>query len=125
MAVTIPSTQIVGQSLTLQCEVTTVRAIDVEVDIVWSSDDGELQRINNTTPTTMGSSLVYRDNYTILLLNTSDEDRVIQCTVVIDSDALAMATSNTTLNVTGECSKMVKHATIFNPGTQTRVHLVF
>ena len=38
VSVTAPNTQTVGQSLTLQCEVTTVRGITSRVDIVWSSD---------------------------------------------------------------------------------------
>ena len=113
VALTAPNNQTVGQPLTLQCEVTTVRGIDIGVDIVWSSDDGELQTINNTTPTTTDNTFMFKDNYTILL-STSDEDRVIRCEVVINLNPLVMASNITTLNVTGEYSNMVKHATIFS-----------
>ena len=60
--VTAPNTQTVSQSLTLQCEVTTVRGITSRVDIVWSSGGTELQRMNNVSSTTMDNSLVYTDS---------------------------------------------------------------
>ena len=99
--VTAPNTQIVGQSLTLQCEVTTVRGITSRVDIVWSSGGTELERMNNVSSTTMDNSLVYTDSYTISQLSTTDEGRVIQCEVVINADPLVMANDSITLDVTG------------------------
>ena len=100
--VTTPNTQTVGQSLTLQCEVTTVRGISSIVDIVWSSDGMELDKTNSTTPTTMDNSLVYRDSYTISQLSTTDDGKVIQCKVVINTSPSVMADNNVTLDVTGE-----------------------
>ena len=97
-----PNTQTVGQSLTLQCNVTTVRGITSRVDIVWSSNDTVLRRINDTTATTINNSLVYTDSYTISQLSTTDEGRVIQCEVVINASPLVMANNSITLNVTGE-----------------------
>ena len=95
-------TQIVGQSLTLQCEVTTVRGITSRVDIVWSSDGTELERMNNVLSTTMENSLVYTDSYTISQLNTTDDGRVIQCEVVINASSSVMTSDNITLDVTGK-----------------------
>ena len=91
-----------GQSLTLQCEVTTVRGITSKVDIVWSSDGTVLRRINDTTATTMNNSLLYTDSYNIPQLSTTDNDRVIQCEVVINTSPSVMATNTVTLNVIGE-----------------------
>ena len=96
-----PNTQIVGQSLTLQCEVTTVRGITSRVDIVWSSGGTELQRMNNVLSTIMDNSLVYTDSYTISQLSTTDEGRVIQCEVVINASPSVMASDSITLDVTG------------------------
>ena len=98
---TAPNTQTVGQSLTLQCNVTTVRGITSRVDIVWSSGGTELQRMNDVSSTTMGNSLVYTDSYTISELNTTDEGRVIQCEVVINVSPSVMASDSITLDVTG------------------------
>ena len=90
-----------GQSLTLQCEVTTVRGITSRVDIVWSSNGTVLMRMNSTIATTMDNSLVYTDSYTISQLSTTDEDRVIQCEVVIIASSQIMASDSITLDVTG------------------------
>ena len=98
---TAPNTQTVGQSLTLRCEVTTVRGITSRVDIVWSSRGTELQRMENVLPT-MDNSLVYTDSYAISQLSTTDEGRVIQCEVVINASPSVMASDSITLDVTGE-----------------------
>ena len=95
------NTQTVGQSLTLQCEVTTVRGITSGVDIVWSSNDIVLRRINDTIATTMDNSLVYTDSYNISQLSTTDDGRVIQCEVVINASPSILATDNITLDVMG------------------------
>ena len=101
VSVTAPNTQTVGQSLILQCEVTTVRGITSRVDIVWSNDGTVLRRMNDTTAT-MDNSLVYTDSYNISQLSTTDEGRVIQCEVVINASSSVMASDSITLDVTGE-----------------------
>ena len=101
MIVNTPNTQTVGQSLTLQCEVTTVRGITSRVDIVWSSGGMELERMNDVSSTTMGNSLMYTHFYTISKLTTTDDGRVIQCEVMINTSPLVMATDSITLDVTG------------------------
>ena len=103
VSVTAPITQIVGQSLTLQCKVTTVRGITSRVDIVWTSGGIELERMNNVSSTTMDTLLVYTHSYTISPLSTTDDGRVIQCEVVINTSPSVMATGSITLDVTGEC----------------------
>ena len=101
---TAPNTQTLGQSLTLQCEVTTVRGITSRVDIVWSSDGTVLRRMNDITSTTMDNSLVYTDSYSISQLSTTDDGKVIQCEVVINASPSVMASDSITLDVTGECT---------------------
>ena len=90
------------QNLTLQCEVTTVRGVTSRVDIVWSDGGGELQRMNNITATMMDDTLVYTASYTIVMLNTSDHNRIITCEAVIDVDPLVMRSANIVLDVFGE-----------------------
>ena len=90
-----------GKSLTLQCEVTTVRGLTSRVDIVWSSGGTELKRMNNVS-TTKDNSLVYTDSYTISQLSTTDDDRVIQCEVVINANPPVMANDSIILDVTGK-----------------------
>ena len=101
LSVTSLTTQTAGHSLTLQCEVTTVRGITSRVDIVWSSNGTELERMNNVSSTTMNNSLVYTDTYVISRLSTTDDGRVIQCEVVINASPPVMATGSITLDVIG------------------------
>ena len=97
------NTQTVGQSLTLQCEVTTVRGITSRVDIVWSirSDGAVLRRINDTIATTVDNSLVYTDSYTISQLRRDDNGRSYQCTGMIISNPQTTASRSITLHVNG------------------------
>ena len=102
ISVTAPNTPKVGQPLMLECKVSTVRGISSKVDIVWSTGGVELERMNGVSSTTMDNSLVYTHNYTISQLSTTDEGRVIQCEVVINTSPSIMATDSITLDVTGE-----------------------
>ena len=100
---TAPSKQIVGQPLTLECNVTSVRGITSRVDIVWSSDGTELERVEGVNNSAMTSNTaLYTDTYTISLLTTSDDDKVYQCEVVINSNTTVTTDNNITLDVTGE-----------------------
>ena len=111
MSITPPNTQTVGQSLTLQCEVTAVRGITSRVDIVWRSIGTELERMNGVSSTTIDNSLVYTDSYTFSLLSEANDGRVIQCGVVINASPSVMATDSITLDVTSKCN-IVKDAYI-------------
>ena len=102
VTVTAPNTQIVGQSLTLECNVTTVRGITSSVDIVWSRDGDAVERMEvvNISSTT-NNSVLYRDTYTISLLNTTNNGTVYQCEVVINTSPPVMANDSVTLDVMG------------------------
>ena len=92
----------VNQTVLLQCEVTAVRGITSRVEIVWSSGDAELQRMNVTEIIVDNSDVVYADMYRTPRLNTTDDNKVIQCQVVINTTPPVIASGNTTLNVIGE-----------------------
>ena len=96
-------TQTVGQSLTLQCEVTTVRGIASSVDIVWSSGSVELERIDNVDADTVGNSQVYTGFFNISILNTTDNNRVIECEAVIDVHPTVIGNDSIMLDVIGKC----------------------
>ena len=102
VSVTAPNTQTVGQSLILQCEVTSVRGITSRVDIVWSSGGTELERMNGVLSTTMDNSLLYTNSYIISQLSTTDDDRVIQCEIVINASPPVIASDSTILDMTGK-----------------------
>ena len=66
---------------------------------MWSSNGTELERTDNVSSTTRHNSLVFTDSYNISQLSTTDDGRVIQCEVVINT---VMANDGITLDVTGK-----------------------
>ena len=102
MTVTAPNTQIVGQSLTLECSVTTVRGITSSVDIVWSSGVAYVETVKEVNARHSGGNAVtYTAFYTIRQLRTTDDGRVYQCEVVINTSPPVLSSTNITLDVTG------------------------
>ena len=100
--ITVISTQTVGQPLTLECNVTTVRGITSRVDVVWSSNGSELKRIEGASVSFTSENLeTYTVIYDAMQLNTSDDGRVFQCEVLVNTNPPLMADSNITLNVIG------------------------
>ena len=92
-----------GQSLTLESTVTTVRGITSRVDIVWSSNGLMLKLTEDINHTSISSnSVIYTDMYTIPQLTTADEGRNIQYATFINAVSPVTATHNITLNVTGK-----------------------
>ena len=103
LTVTAPATQIVGQSLILECSVTTVRGITSRVDIEWSTGNMILQKENGiNVALTMADTVVYKNSYNISQVSTLDDGRVYQCKVIISTIPQIMATDSTTLDVTGK-----------------------
>ena len=103
--VTVVKPQTVGQQLTLECDVTTVRGITSRVDFVWSSDGSELERtegVNNSIATNY--SMLYTEFYVIPQLSTLDAGRTITCHVFINAMSPVTANDSITLNVTGKCN---------------------
>ena len=95
------NTQIIGQSLSLECSVTTMRGITSRVDIVWSSDGVEISRTEGVNASlAQRESMMYSAYYTIPQLSTSDDGRVYRCEVVINTSPPVMATGSVTLDVT-------------------------
>ena len=97
------STQTVSQSLKLECSATTVRGIASRVDIVWSNNGFELKRIEEVNASfTSDSFVTYKDFYDVLQLNTSDDGRVYQCEVIVNTNPSLVANGNFSLDVIGE-----------------------
>ena len=96
-----------GQSLTLESTITTVKGITSRVDIVWRSNV-ELKRITNAnTSLTINDSELYKDTLNIPLLSTNDDDRVFQCEMIImTTPSIIVTTNNITLDVTGKYCRL-------------------
>jgi len=102
VTVTAPNTQTVGQSLTLECSVTSMRGITSRVDIIWSNGtEPEKMMEGVNVSSTTNNSVVYTDTYNISQLSTTDDGREYHCEVVINTSPPVMATNSITLDVIG------------------------
>ena len=91
-----------GQSLILECSVTTVRGITSRIDIEWSIDNTVLQKVEGISSTlTTNGSVLYENIYNISQVSTFDDGRDYQCKVIINTISQLMATDSTTLDVSG------------------------
>ena len=98
-----PDMQTIGESLSLECIVTTVRGITSSIDVIWRRGDVEIQRIVGARiSSSTSSSIIYRDFYNISLLTTAEEGRVYQCEGVINTTPDLITGSNITLDVVGK-----------------------
>ena len=76
----------VYQPLTLQCNATIVRGITSTVDIIWTTGDTQVRRVNNVTASSnINSTSVYNDSFIIPSLDISDIGSTYQCEVLINS----------------------------------------
>ena len=100
--VSVTDSQMVGQSLTLECSVTTVRGITSRVDIVWSIDGVQVEMIEGANITILSETYaMYEVYYQIPLLSTTDDGRVYQCKAVINTNLPVMGTDDVILDVIG------------------------
>ena len=91
-----------GQDLTVECQVTIPRGITSTVDVVWSDNGAEFDRMNNVTFSPISDSeYQYTDSFTISPLRTSDEGRRIECLAVINTSPSINDSGGITLSLTG------------------------
>jgi len=84
----------VGDPLSLECNVTTVRGITSSVDIVWIVNDEEVRRVNNASRKIRDSFVMYSDAYRNDSLLSEDDDGIMyQCSVEINSTQFISTTS--------------------------------
>ena len=102
MIVKVPDILIAGQSLSLECIVTTVRGISSSVDIIWTSDGVEIKRtIGASISSSTITSTLYRDFYNISLLTTAEEGKVYQCLGVVSAIPNLSSENSITIDVFG------------------------
>ena len=97
----VPTNQTVGQSLTLQYNVTMVRGITNRVVIMWSREGRRFNTTRVINTTTMGTLVVYKGFYTILQLNTSHDGIMYEYRLVVRGNPRVETNGAIRLNVTG------------------------
>ena len=81
---------------------TTVRGITSRVDIVWSRDGFQVEMIEGANIAMLNDTFaMYEAFYNIPLLSTTDDGRVYQCEVAINTSPPVMSNNNVTLDVIG------------------------
>jgi len=92
---------------------TTVRGITSRVDIVWSRDGLRLEAARRVAVSYPRDNLaLYTFSYTIPQLSITDDGRVYQCEVVINTSPPISSTDSITLDVTG-IKYLVRHTVSF------------
>ena len=92
----------ISQPLILQCTATTVRGITSTVDIIWTTDNTQVRRVNNVTSiSNYNSTSLYIDSFIIPSLNLSDIGSVYECEVLINSILPARTKANFTISIPG------------------------
>ena len=85
MEVTTANYPKIYQPLRFQCTATIVRSVNSTVDIIWTTGNTQVRRVNNVTASSnINSSSVY-DSFIIPSLNLSDIGNVYECEVLINS----------------------------------------
>ena len=97
-----------GQSLTLECNGTTVRGITSGVDLQWRHY-GIIENATSVPTATLDNLVVYRVSYTITQLRTSDDDERYICRLTINSNPRVRVVEGVTLDVTGEYSTITNY----------------
>ena len=93
----------IHQPLTLQCNGTTVRGITSTVDIIWTTGDTQVRRVNNVTASSsINSTSVYNNLFITPSLNVTDIGSVYQCEVLINSILPTTAKSDFVIPIPGK-----------------------
>jgi len=101
VSLTAVNSLMVGQPLFLECTVNIACIIRGEVTVVWSVDGMELRSTRSVDYTE--SSVAYVENYTIPQLRSSDNGKLYQCEVMINTSVLVTAAANLTIALSGKC----------------------
>ena len=73
------------------------------MDIVWSNNGSELKKTEGANVTSTSDNLqTYKDYFTLFQLNTSDDGRVYQCEVIVNTNPTLTADGTVTLDLTGQ-----------------------
>ena len=97
----------IDQPLTLQCTATIVRDITSTVDIMWTTDNIQVRRVNNITASSyVNSSSIYTDSFIIPSLNISDIGRFYECEVLINSVLPTSAKTDIMIPIPSMCMHM-------------------
>ena len=89
----------IDQPLILQCTATIMKGITSTVDIIWTTGNAQVRRVNNVTASSNTySQSIYNDSFIIPSLKFSDIGNVYECEILIYS---TRARDNYTIPIPG------------------------
>ena len=103
VTVTTANSPIAGQPLSLQCSAAGLGGVTSRADVTWRVNNVDLQTITGIPSFILSS---YQVPYVIPQLSTTDDGKVYQCEVVINTSLPVMATGSVILDVTGTHCKL-------------------
>ena len=72
------------------------------VDIIWTTGDTQVRRVNNVTASSsINSTSVYNDLFITPSLNVTDIGSIYQCEVLVNSTVLTTAIKNYSIPIPG------------------------
>lgn len=92
---------VIDQSLPLECTVTSVTDIASRVDIVWTTGNKQVRRVNNVAASDINTLTAYKDTFVTPPLDISDIGSIYQCKVIINSSPPTVATDDFTIPLPG------------------------
>ena len=91
-----------NEAATLECIATAVRGITSRVDIIWTTGNTIVRRVNGITASIVNNSAVYTDRFVTPPLSFNDTGRVYQCEVVINAIFRISSFGNIVLDFIGK-----------------------
>ena len=92
-----PVEQLVGQSMMLECRIEAVKDIDSTVDLIWTTGDTEVRKVENIQAYLISN---YSDFFTTPVLTRNDNNREYHCEVIINISPPVTGNDNVILSVT-------------------------
>ena len=92
----------IGDPLTLDCTVTSVRGISSSVDIIWTTGGVEIKRVEDIMANTKNNSAIYTDSFEISSISAIDNETEYQCAVMINASQPVYSSDQFTLILNSE-----------------------
>ena len=89
--------------LILKCNAVVTLGNATTVDIIWTTDNTQVRRVNNVTASSyINSSSIYTDSFIIPSLNISDIGSVYECQILVNSVLPTSAKADITIPIPGK-----------------------
>ena len=104
---------IVGESFSMECNVTIAKNIIGSVDIIWTVNGTVKKRVNDSDGGINSEYVLHRDVYNITALQLSDDNTVYYCEAMVNNSILLKGNGSITIMLTyGKYSKIHYNAVI-------------